>query len=102
MSVRPAPRAPVMVRGTVLTHRRRCGKQNCRCADGEQLHESIVLSYSEDGRTRFLMLPAEEVAAVTAAASRYRTEKRKLERRADAGLQALAARLVKKRERGRR
>lgn len=85
-----------------MTHRRRCGKPSCRCADGEQLHESIVLSYSEDGRTRFLMLPVEEIAAVKAAASRYRSEKHKLERRADAGLAALAARLAAKRERGQR
>ena len=28
---------------------RRCGKPNCRCADGEQLHETTVLSYSEAG-----------------------------------------------------
>lgn len=102
MAARPAPRAPGLVRGSVLTHRRRCGKPSCRCADGEQLHESIVLSYSEDGRTRFLMLPTEEIAAVKAAANRYRTEKRKLERRADAGLAALAARLATKRERVRR
>ena len=44
-----------MIRGSVVTHRRRCGKPNCRCADGEALHESTVLSYSEGGRTRFVM-----------------------------------------------
>ena len=54
------------IRGSVVTHRRRCGKPTCRCAGGE-LHESIVLSYSEAGRTRFAMLPPEEVAAVRAA-----------------------------------
>src|SRR5450759_2186665 len=56
-----------MVRGSVVTHRRRCGKPNCRCATGEELHESTVLSHSEAGRTRFVMLPAGEVAAVRAA-----------------------------------
>ncbi len=40
-----------LVRGTVVVHRRRCGKANCRCAGGEALHESTVLSYSEQGRT---------------------------------------------------
>jgi hypothetical protein len=30
--------------GSVYTLRRRCGKPNCRCADGH-LHESEVLSY---------------------------------------------------------
>ena len=38
---------PRLVRGSVVTHRRRCGKPNCRCADGEALHESTVLSYSD-------------------------------------------------------
>jgi hypothetical protein len=47
-----AQRWPRMVRGSVVTHRRRCGKPNCRCATGEELHESTVLSYSEAGRTR--------------------------------------------------
>lgn len=41
------PGAPRLVRGSVVTYRRPCGKASCRCADGEQLHESMVLSYSE-------------------------------------------------------
>jgi len=82
-----------LVRGTVVVHRRRCGKANCRCAGGEALHESTVLSYSEQGRTRFLMLPDGEVAAVQAATGRYRAERAKLEARGDAGLAALVARL---------
>ncbi len=36
---------PRMIRGSVVVQRRRCGKPNCRCAAGEQLHESTVLSY---------------------------------------------------------
>src|SRR5216684_3315617 len=66
-----APGVPRMVRGTVVTHRRRCGKPGCRCAAGEQLHESVVLSYSERGRTRFVMLPPGEVAAFAASAGRF-------------------------------
>src|SRR5674476_1152735 len=60
---------PRLVRGSVVTHRRRCGKPNCRCADGEALHESTVLSYSEGGRTRLLMRPADQVAAAVGAAA---------------------------------
>src|SRR5659263_538238 len=81
MRVMPEPGAqrwPRMVRGSVVTHRRRCGKPNCRCATGEELHESTVLSYSEAGRTRFVMLPAGEVAAVRAAVERYRAAQAKL------------------------
>lgn len=88
-----ASRAPRLVRGSVVTHRRRCGKANCRCADGEALHEATVLSYSEDGRTRFLMLPADHVGAVKAAVERYRAERSRLEEQGNAGLAELVARL---------
>ena len=84
---------PAMVRGSVLVHRRRCGKANCRCADGEQLHESTVLSYSEAGRTRFVMLPPDQVASVTVATEAYRRARAALEEQGNAGLAELVARL---------
>ena len=74
-----ARNASPVVRGSVVVHRRRCGKANCRCAEGVNLHESTVLSYSEAGRTKFLMLPPEEVAAVRAAVDRYRAAKSAVE-----------------------
>lgn len=84
---------PGAVRGSVVSHRRRCGKPTCRCAGGEQLHESTVLSYTENGRTRFLMLPAQEVAAVQAATARYRAALAKVEADGEAGRAALVNRL---------
>ncbi|MGH9223715.1 MAG: DUF6788 family protein, partial [Acidimicrobiales bacterium] len=36
-----------MLRGSLFTFRRRCGKPNCRCAEGDG-HESPALSYTED------------------------------------------------------
>ena len=82
-----------MVRGSVVTHRRRCGKPTCRCAGGGQLHESTVLSYSERGRTRFVMLPPGEVAAMRAAVERYRAAQAKLVAQGEAGRAALIGRL---------
>lgn len=90
-------RMPAMIRGSVLVHRRRCGKANCRCADGEQLHESNVLSYSQAGRTKFVMLPESEMAAVSAAVQRYRAAQAALEADGDAGRDALIARLTRTR-----
>ncbi len=84
---------PRVVRGSVVVHRRRCGKANCRCADGVELHESTVLSYSEGGRTKFVMLPAAEVVAVRAAAERYRAARSRVEEQGSAGLAELIARL---------
>ena len=83
---------PRLLRGSVVTHRRRCGKPNCHCADGEALHESTVLSYSEGGRSRLLTLPADQVAAVRAATERYRTRQQRLEADGQVGLEALIAR----------
>jgi len=85
--------APETIRGTVVTQRRRCGKPDCRCANDGPLHESVVLSYSERGRTRVVMLPAEEVEAVRAATERYRAAKKRLEGEANTGLAQLVSRL---------
>ena len=84
---------PRLVRGSVVTHRRRCGKPNCRCADGEVLHESTVLSYSEGGRSRLLTLPADQVTVVRAATERYRERRQRLAADGQAGLDMLVARL---------
>lgn len=83
----------LVVRGSVVTHRRKCGKPTCRCAGGEQLHESTVLSYTEGGRTRFLMLPAKDVSAVRAATARHRAALAKVEAHGEAGRAALISRL---------
>lgn len=83
---------PRMIRGSVVVQRRRCGKTNCRCVDGEQLHESTVLSYSEMGRSRTVMLDPVEVAAVRASVERYRVARQRLEAGGDAGLAAFMSR----------
>lgn len=84
--------APRMIRGSVVVQRRRCGKPNCRCADGEQLHEATVLSYSDGGRNRTVMLRPGEVRAVTAAVARYRAAQARVEEAGNAGLAALLSR----------
>jgi hypothetical protein len=80
------------IRGSVEVQRRRCGKQSCRCSDGEQLHESTVLSYSQEGRNHTVMLEPQEVAKVRAAVEWYRAAQDKLEEQGNAGLAALLAR----------
>ena len=92
MARRQAPGLPRMIRGSVVTQRRRCGKPNCHCADAVALHESTVLSYSTGGRNRTVMLEAGEVAAVRAATARYRAALGKVEQDGNAGLDALLTR----------
>jgi hypothetical protein len=92
---------PRMIRGSVVVQRRRCGKGNCRCTDGESLHEATVLSYSKGGRNHTVMLSADQVAPVRAAVDRYRAAQAKLEARANAGLAALLTRPAAATRRGR-
>ena len=89
MAARNSSGLPRMIRGSVVVQRRRCGTDSCRCSDGEHLHESTVLSYSQAGRNRTVMLSASEVAAVRAAVARYRAAQARLETAGNAGLQAL-------------
>lgn len=84
-----------MLRGTVVTHRRRCGKPNCRCADGE-LHEEVVLSYSSQSRARSVRLPAELIEPVRAATARYRQARETLEAQGNAGLEMLVSQLKRR------
>jgi hypothetical protein len=102
MTSKPADRVPRLLRGSLVTLRRRCGKPSCRCADGEQLHEAPALSYSEGGRTRMLTLADADVPAVAAALDRYRAARSDLEAQANAGLAALANRIAAERAAGRR
>jgi hypothetical protein len=93
------PRPPRLVRGSLVTLRRKCGKASCRCADGEQLHENPALSFSQNGRTRILALRPDDVAAVEAALGRYRTARDKLDQDAEAGIEALRVWVAARRER---
>lgn len=82
---------PLVLRGTLTTFRRRCGKPSCRCATGEP-HASPALTFYEDGRTRTMTLRPDEVDEVTAAVARHDDAAEALRAAADAGLAAFRAR----------
>jgi hypothetical protein len=50
-----AERRP-MLKGTVYEQRRKCGKPNCGCATGKP-HGTMLLSWSERGRTKLIAIP---------------------------------------------
>lgn len=93
MSSLAGRRAPRLVRGSLITLRRRCGKPNCRCAEGAP-HETPALSYSVGGRTRTLTLRPEDLPVVQAALERYAAARQRLEDDALAGVEALRARIA--------
>jgi hypothetical protein len=82
---------PLVLKGTLTTFRRRCGKPSCRCATGEP-HTSPALTFYEDGRTRTVTLRPEEVDEVAAAVARYDEAAERLRVAAEQGLAAFRAR----------
>lgn len=97
-----APRPPRVVRGSLVTLRRKCGKAACRCADGQQLHENPALSFSDAGRTRIVALRPDDVPAVQAALDRYQAARERLEADASAGIDALRSWVAARRAQDRR
>jgi hypothetical protein len=62
-----------LVKGSVYELQTRCGKPSCRCASEEgPLHSSIVLSWSEHGKTRLRTLPPGERAHLRQLTENYR------------------------------
>jgi hypothetical protein len=62
-----------LVKGSVYELQTRCGKPSCRCASDEgPRHPSLVLSWSEHGKTRLRTLPPGERARFQQLTENYR------------------------------
>ncbi len=48
-----------MLPGSFLERRRKCGKPNCRCADGKELHSGFQVSVLLEGQLRTFHIPSE-------------------------------------------
>ena len=57
--------------GSLYSLKRRCGKENCRCAQG-QLHATTVLSYRGGQAPQTITLPAEQIGSVQTLTDEYR------------------------------
>jgi hypothetical protein len=60
-----------LIEGSFVSLGRRCGKLNCRCAQGDK-HVSKYVSRSEAGKTRLIYVPAGDEVDVAAKTDRYR------------------------------
>jgi len=60
----------LLVKGNVYEMARKCGKPNCVCTRGE-LHRSMVLSWSEGGKTRLLSIPPERLGELKEKSQAY-------------------------------
>ena len=97
-TLRRLQRADPMVQGSFYLLRRKCGKPNCRCANG-QLHAAYVLTRSEQGKDRLYMVPKEQRAQVRQWAAEYRRYQRAraILARRQAGLLALVDQMAEQR-----
>lgn len=59
-----------LVKGNVYELARKCGKPSCACAEG-QLHRSMVLSWSHQGKTRLMTIPPEKLDRLQANSEQY-------------------------------
>ena len=60
----------LLVKGNVYEMARKCGKPNCVCTRGE-LHRSMVLSWSEGGKTRLVSIPPERLGELQEKSQAY-------------------------------
>ena len=58
--------------GSLYTLKRRCGKPNCHCVEG-QLHTSTVLSYRGEQKPRTITPPADQIDALENMTDDYRS-----------------------------
>jgi hypothetical protein len=59
-----------LVKGNVYELARKCGKPNCLCTRGE-LHRSMVLTWSEGGKSRLRSIPPGRVGSVKKRSEEY-------------------------------
>jgi hypothetical protein len=59
-----------MIKGNVYEMARKCGKLSCACTRGK-LHRSMVLSWSEQGKTRLLSIPPDRLAELREKSQQY-------------------------------
>jgi hypothetical protein len=81
-----------MLRGSLITLKRKCGKPTCHCAKGKP-HRSPALSYNLQGKTKIITLRPADVPEVKDALRRYTQALQSLRQQALQGIQQLSARL---------
>src|SRR5437764_14919571 len=62
--VRSLGRWREMLPGSLVVRHRKCGKSNCRCAQGQNLHPQFQLSVLVQGQPKAIHIPAHRVEQV--------------------------------------
>lgn len=64
-----------VIRGSIYELKRKCGKRSCKCARGE-LHSRMVVSASENGKTRLRVIPKGSLVEIQIKVKRYQELRR--------------------------
>jgi hypothetical protein len=91
---RRRPAQTLVLRGSLVSLTRKCGKPTCRCAEGEP-HITPALSYSLGGATRILTLRPRDLRGVRAALARYQRAAAALERQTQRSVALLRRRIAR-------
>ena len=84
----------VLIRGSLITLKRKCGKPTCSCADGEP-HTTPALSYSVKGKTHILTLRSSDVQMIRQALNNYKMAVAELEKKAISGIRLTTVNIMK-------
>jgi len=79
----------LLVKGNVYEMARKCGKPNCVCTRGK-LHRSMVLSWSEEGKTRLFSIPPERLGKIQEKSREYLRFRRARARVTEIGREIIA------------
>lgn len=94
--------APNLMRGTVYTRQRKCGRATCECARGGPQHKGLQLTVTYGGRTVTRFVRQAELAEVEAMTSAYRDLWAIIEELTKVNLELLRGKQVGGRKRGSR
>jgi len=84
----------VLIRGSLITLKRKCGKPTCACANGEP-HTTPALSYSVNGKTHILTLRSSDVPMIRQALNNYKVATAELEKKAISGIRLMTVNIMK-------
>ena len=92
----PSNSTPLILRGSLIAFKRKCGKPTCRCAKGEP-HESPALSCTINGKSYTITLTKEDVPVVRTALARFEKRHAALEQACKDGLNRLQSMIKERR-----
>ena len=94
----PAKIKSMLLRGSLISFKRKCGNPTCRCAKGKP-HESQALSCTIAGKSYTITFSKVELPIVKAALARFKKRHSSLERACKEGIELLQS-LIRARKDG--